>query len=51
MTATFDVERIHFSYSDFRDIKDFGIPEYTPGNEPLYEFNAVVYQFFISAFF
>jgi hypothetical protein len=51
MTATVDVERIHFSYSDFRDIKDFGVPEYTPGSEPLYEFNAMVYQFFISAFF
>ena len=42
---------VHSSYSDFRYIKDFGVPEYTPGTEPLYEFNAVVYQLFISAFF
>jgi Protein of unknown function (DUF3570) len=51
MTATVDISRIRFSYSDFRDIKDFGVPQYTPGNEPLYEFNAMVYQLFISAFF
>jgi hypothetical protein len=51
MTATADVSRIHFSYSDFRDVKDFGVPQFTPGSEPLYEFNAMVYQVFVSAFF
>jgi hypothetical protein len=51
MTATADVSRIHFSYSDFRDIKDFGTPQFNPGAEPLYEFNAMVYQVFVSAFF
>jgi hypothetical protein len=51
MTATVDISRIRFNYSDFRDIKDFGVPQYTPGTEPLYEFNAMVYQLFISAFF
>src|ERR1700733_14526725 len=43
MTLTGDIERIRFSYSDFRDIRDFGVPQYTPGNEPLYQFNAMVY--------
>jgi hypothetical protein len=51
MTATVDISRIRFSYSDFRDIKDFGVPQYSPGTEPLYQFNAMVYQVFISAFF
>jgi hypothetical protein len=51
MTATADVSRIHFSYSDFRDVKDFGVPQFNPGSEPLYEFNAMVYQVFVSAFF
>jgi hypothetical protein len=51
MTLTGDVSRIRFSYSDFRDIKDFGVPQFTPGTEPLYEFNAMVYQVFVSAFF
>jgi hypothetical protein len=51
MTATFDVERIRFDYTDFRDIKDYGLPEYSPGAEPMYQFNAMVYQLFVSAFF
>jgi hypothetical protein len=51
MTLTGDIERIRFSYSNFRDIRDFGLPQYTPGNEPLYQFNAMVYQVFMSAFF
>jgi hypothetical protein len=50
-TATLDVSRIRFNYSDFRDIRDFGVPSYTPGNEPLYQFNAVVIQIFVSMFF
>jgi hypothetical protein len=51
MTLTGDIERIRFSYSDFRDIRDFGLPQYAPGTEPLYEFSATVYQLFVSAFF
>jgi hypothetical protein len=52
MTATLDLSRIHFSYSDFRDIREFGVtPPPTPGTEPLYKFNALVVQVFVSAFF
>ena len=31
-----DISRIHFNYLDFRDIKDYGVPQYQPGTEPLY---------------
>jgi hypothetical protein len=48
-TATLDVSRIHIKYSDFRDIKDY--PTYTAGNEPLYQFDAMVYQLYMSMFF
>jgi hypothetical protein len=50
-TITFDVSRMHFNYLDFRDIKDFGEPQYLPGGEPLYQFNATIYQAYISMFF
>ena len=54
-TATFDVSRIQFKYSDFRDIKDFNVTPagggYAPGREPLYSFNAMVYQLYLSIFF
>jgi Protein of unknown function (DUF3570) len=50
-TATLDVSRVQFKYSDFRDIKDFGLPAYTAGNEPLYQFNSFVIQVFVSMFF
>jgi hypothetical protein len=50
-TATFDVSRITFHYLDFRDIKYFGVPDYLPGDEPLYQFNATVYQIYMSMFF
>jgi Protein of unknown function (DUF3570) len=50
-TVTADVSRIRFNYLDFRDIKDFGLPQYTPGTEPLYQFNAMVYQLFLSVYF
>jgi hypothetical protein len=50
-TATFDVSRITFHYLDFRDIKYFGVPQYLPGDEPLYQFNATVYQIYMSMFF
>jgi hypothetical protein len=50
-TATLDISRIAFHYLDFRDIKDFGVPEYSPGDEPLYHFNATVFQVYMSMFF
>jgi hypothetical protein len=50
-TVTFDVSRITFHYLDFRNIKNYGVPQYTPGEEPLYQFNATVYQVYMSMFF
>jgi hypothetical protein len=50
-TATFDISRITFHYTDFRDIKYFGVPQYLPGDEPLYQFNATVLQLYMSMFF
>jgi hypothetical protein len=50
--VTGDVSHIHFKYNDFTDLRaldgDFtGIA----GTEPNYEFNATVYQIYISMFF
>ncbi len=50
-TITLDVSRIRFNYQDFRNIKYYGVPDYPPGTEPLYFFNATVSQIFISTFF
>jgi hypothetical protein len=50
-TVTGDVSRIRFNYRDFRNIKDFGLPQYAPGNEPLYQFSAMVYQVYLSMYF
>ena len=50
-TLTLDASRIAFHYKDFRNIKDYGLPQYQPGAEPLYQFNAMVYQVYISMFF
>jgi hypothetical protein len=51
-TVTADVSRIRFNYRDFRDIKDFGVAQgFAPGTEPLYQFNATVYQLFLSMYF
>ena len=50
-TVTFDASRIRFNYRDFRDIKDFGVPAFGPGAEPLYQFNANVFQVFVSMYF
>jgi len=50
-TLTLDASRIAFHYKDFRNIKDYGLPQYQPGTEPLYQFNAMVYQVYISMFF
>jgi hypothetical protein len=50
-TVTFDVSRITFHYLDFTNIKSYGLPQYQPGAEPLYQFNATVYQIYMSMFF
>jgi hypothetical protein len=50
-TATLDISRINFHYLDFTDIKAYGLPEYQPGDEPLYHFNATVFQIYMSMFF
>jgi len=50
-TVTLDVSRIRFNYLDFRNIKDYGLPQYSPGSEPLYNFNANVFQAFVSMYF
>jgi hypothetical protein len=52
-TTTFDVSRIQFKYGDFRDIRaPYTIANgYAAGDEPLYRFNAMVYQVYISMFF
>ncbi|MDP9084406.1 MAG: DUF3570 domain-containing protein [Pseudomonadota bacterium] len=51
-TATLDISRIQFKYSDFRDIRDYGISNgFAAGTEPLYQFNAMVYQAYVSLFF
>jgi hypothetical protein len=50
-TATLDISRVQYKYLDFRDIKDFGEPQYLPGDEPLYHFDAFIGQLYISMFF
>jgi hypothetical protein len=51
-TVTFDASRIRFNYQDFRNIKDFGVAQgFSPGSEPLYQFNANVIQIFVSVYF
>jgi hypothetical protein len=54
-TVSVDVSRIQFKYSDFRNIKYFNNTAaeggYAPGAEPLYAFDAMVYQVYVSMFF
>src|SRR6202171_14304 len=51
-TASLDVTRIQFKYKDFRNIKAYNINNgYAPGTEPLYAFDAMIYQVYISMFF
>jgi hypothetical protein len=51
-TVTADVSRIRFNYHDFRDIRDFGVKQgFAAGAEPLYQFNAMVYQVYLSMYF
>jgi hypothetical protein len=50
-TATVDISRIDIRYSDFRNIKDYGPPLFKAGGEPLYQFDAWIYQAYVSMFF
>ena len=55
-TVTLDVSRVTFHYLDFTNIKYYGIRAtndggYQPGSEPLYQFNATVFQLYMSMFF
>jgi hypothetical protein len=50
-TLTADFSHIHFNYTDFRNIKNYGLPQYQPGSEPLYNFSASVIQVYVSMFF
>jgi len=57
-TVTLDVSRVTFHYLDFTDIKYYGLQSspgiiggYQPGSEPLYQFNATVFQIYMSMFF
>src|ERR1700761_3429755 len=50
-TATLDYSRIRFDYLDFRNIKYYGVPQFSPGAEPLYNFSANVFQVFVSMYF
>ena len=49
-TATLDISRISYHYLDFSDFKDFQTG-YVPGTEPLYHFNATVFQLYFSMFY
>jgi hypothetical protein len=54
-TVSFDVSRIQFKYGNFRNIKDYNDTpaggNYPVGEEPLYAFDAMVYQVYLSMFF
>jgi hypothetical protein len=54
-TASFDATRIQFKYKDFRNIRSYNNTpaggNYAPGTEPLYSFDAMVYQVYVSLFF
>jgi hypothetical protein len=54
-TTSFDVTRIQFKYSDFRNIRSYNSTaaggNFAAGTEPLYRFDATVYQVYVSLFF
>jgi hypothetical protein len=54
-TTSFDVTRIQFKYSDFRNIRSYNNTpaggSFPAGAEPLYHFDATVYQVYVSLFF
>ena len=52
-TVTGDISRVRFKYKDFRDTRDYQSPAYTgaAGEEPLYHFDATIYQVYLSMFF
>ncbi len=41
-------DHLMFDYEDFRDLRTIAV---TPGTEPLYSFDADVFQFFVSFWF
>jgi hypothetical protein len=47
LTVNFYYDRIHYSYDDFRDVTQGGVP----GTEPLYSFDADVFRLFVSGWF
>ncbi len=50
-TVTADLSHVQFKYSDFRDIKDYKLPAFRPGTEPLYQYGANIYQIYLSMFY
>ncbi len=54
-TVSLDISQIRFKYLDFTDIKDYNNTpaggSYAPGDEPLYHFNALILQGYLSMFF
>ncbi|MDE2304445.1 MAG: DUF3570 domain-containing protein [Gammaproteobacteria bacterium] len=48
-TVTFEYSHFVYRYLDFRDIKDY--PNLPAGTEPLYHFDANVFQLYLSMFF
>lgn len=47
-SVNFKFDHIQFNYEDFRDARQ---TSYTPGNEPLYQFDANIMQLFVSVWF
>jgi hypothetical protein len=47
-SVTFKYDWMSFDYADFRDLRVTGVE---PGAEPLYKFNASVFQLFVSGWF
>lgn len=52
-TVSGDLSRMHFKYNDFRNTRNFQSPGFVgpAGTEPLYQFDATVYQIYLSMFF
>ncbi len=47
-SVNFRIDRMRFDYQDFRDLRVTGL---APGTEPLYQFDANVFQLFFSGWF
>jgi hypothetical protein len=54
-TVTLDVSRVQFKYADFRNIRDASVTDVYPIGQtplaPLYHFDAIIYQIYMSMFF